>query len=153
MSYTSQKRSGLVCEISKKISMKNDNRHTYGFTLIEMMIAVAVIGILSAIALPSYTRYIAKSNRSAAQAHLVDIAQREQQYFMDSRSYGSKADLKIIDPTNVSGLYDVKIDLPATVPPSFTVTATPISGAAQATASEPTLSIDNAGAKLPVGKW
>lgn len=140
-------------DIEQQHSLAAGRRPVHGFTLIELMIAVAVVGILAAIAIPSYTRYIARSNRSAAQAYLVDIAQREQQYLLDSRIYGSKADLKVTDPSNVAGLYNVTIDLPATLPPTFTITAKPVAGAAQASAGEPDLSIDSAGVKLPAGKW
>ena len=54
-------------------------RKQHGFTLIELVITIAVVGILAAIALPSYQQYVIRSKRSAAQAQMMDIANREQQ--------------------------------------------------------------------------
>ena len=50
-----------------------------GFTLIELMIAVAIIGILVAVAYPSYQGQVRKANRAAAQQFMLDVAMREQQ--------------------------------------------------------------------------
>ena len=60
-----------------------------GFTLIELMIVVVVIAVLAAIAYPSYTRYVQRSNRSAAEQLMLEIANREIQYFQDARAYTS----------------------------------------------------------------
>jgi type IV pilus assembly protein PilE len=58
-----------------------------GFTLIEMMIVVAIIGILAAIAYPSYMAQVQKSRRADAYVALGEIAQRQENYFMRNRSY------------------------------------------------------------------
>ena len=123
-----------------------------GFTLIELMIVVAIVGIIAAVAYPSYTRYVVKGNRAAAQAHLIDLAQRQQQYFADSRTYGdSIGELNMTTPAEVLRHYTIAITTSDGPPPSFTITATPIAGGAQAT--DGTLSIDQAGAKTPADKW
>ena len=64
-----------------------------GFTLIELMITVAIVGILAAIAYPSYTSHIQKGARRAAQAQMLDIANRQQQYLLANRGYATKAQL------------------------------------------------------------
>jgi len=51
------------------------------------MIVVAIVGILAAIVLPSYQNQIRKSNRSAAQQFMLDVATKEQQILMDTRGY------------------------------------------------------------------
>lgn len=123
-----------------------------GFTLVELMVTVAIIGILASIAFPSYQEYLKKGRRAAAQSHMMDIAQRQQQYLIDTRSYASSlSDLNLTTPADVSTYYTIEIEVGEDPPPSFTVTATAISGTAQA--GDPTLTIDNAGAKTPAGKW
>ena len=58
-----------------------------GFTLIEVMITVAIVAILTTIALPSYNNYLTKVNRTAAAQFMMDVANREEQYLLDQRSY------------------------------------------------------------------
>lgn len=62
-------------------------RSTAGFTLIELMITVAVIAVLAAIALPSYQRHVLKTNRALAKADLVEIAQLLERYHTVQNSY------------------------------------------------------------------
>lgn len=64
--------------------MKHSNR---GFTLIELMIVVAIIGILAAIAYPSYDEYIKRGNRTEGQAFLSDVAARQERYYSQNNAY------------------------------------------------------------------
>lgn len=116
-----------------------------GFSLLELMIAVAVVAILAAIAYPSYQSHLISSRRASAQSHLMDIAQREQQYFLDTRSYASDlATLSMTTPSDVNSYYMITIAI-SSAPPTFTATATPVTGTLQA--SDGALSIDNTGTK------
>ena len=58
-----------------------------GFTLIEIMIVVAIIGILASIALPAYTNYVSKARATDATSTLADMRIRMEQFFQDSRTY------------------------------------------------------------------
>ena len=60
-----------------------------GFTLIEVMIVVVIIGILSAIAYPSYTRYVAQSTRAEGLSALMRLANLQEQYYLDNRKYAT----------------------------------------------------------------
>jgi len=62
-------------------------RHSRGFTLIELMIAVTVVAILTAIALPSYQNSIRKSRRPDAKTALLDLASRQERYFTLNNVY------------------------------------------------------------------
>jgi len=123
-----------------------------GFTLIELMMVVAIVAILAAVAYPSYMSYLAKGNRSAAEAHLMDIAQSQQRYLLDARSYAPDlTTLNVTTPSSVSPYYTITIATAAGPPPTFTATATPKAGTSQA--SDVTLSIDGAGVKQPTNVW
>ena len=58
-----------------------------GFTLIEVMIVVAILGIISAIAIPSYSEYVKKGKRADAKVELLRIAQLQESYFVQNLSY------------------------------------------------------------------
>jgi len=67
--------------------MKIQSNTQQGFTLIELMITVAIIGILSAIALPSYSEHVKKGKRTEAKVELLRIAQMQESYFVQNLSY------------------------------------------------------------------
>lgn len=124
-----------------------------GFTLIEMMIVVAIIGILSAIAYPSYLKYVMRANRSVAEQFMLDITSREQQYLLDARSYTATigtGGLNMTVPTQVSPYYTMAIVVDNTAtPPVFTITATAIGSQV----SDGNLTLNNLGQKTPSSKW
>jgi len=131
-------------------------RQQPGFTLIELMITVAIIAILASIAFPSYESSMRKSRRATAQAFMMDAAAREQQVFLDSRGYVAVANnaafqaaLNIGVPTDVSSFYDLSVTLVAGPPPGFTLTAT----AKNKQLPDGNLTISNTGVKTPADKW
>ncbi|MBD2835736.1 prepilin-type N-terminal cleavage/methylation domain-containing protein [Pseudomonas sp. JM0905a] len=123
-----------------------------GFTLIELMIVVAIVAILAAIAYPSYQQYVIRGNRAAAQAQMMDIANRQQQYLLANRTYATKAQLEASGyalPTEVVGRYTYDITVGSGSVPSFTITFT----ATGSQVSDGNLTLDNEGEKTPSGKW
>ena len=128
------------------------NKKEQGFTLIELMIVVAIVAILAAIALPSYSAYVTKSNRADAKVALMKYAQMQESYYVQNMSYAK--DLKtgagglgLGTTTTVAseeGLYSIALsavtpagcDGTSTKPcTGYTLEATPVSGGRQATDS------------------
>jgi type IV pilus assembly protein PilE len=135
------------------------SRHTRateaGFTLTELMIAVAVVGILAAIAYPSYRDHLRKGRRSAAESFMIAVAAREQQYLIDARRYaagaGALGALNLAVPAEVAGFYAVTVEPVAPAgPPSYTIVATPIAGSAQV--ADGVLTLDHQGARTRAGQ-
>jgi type IV pilus assembly protein PilE len=76
-------------------------RRVRGFTLLEMMIVLALIGILSAIALPQYNQYLLKTRLTEAFNQLSDYRVRLEQYYQDNRNYGpASSNCGVVMPTS-----------------------------------------------------
>ncbi len=128
-------------------------RDQRGFTLIELMIAVVVISILSAIALPSYQQHMMRSKRAAAKSAMMDLANREQQLLLANRIYFDTSALNSSGYTldsEVSKNYALSVTVDnAATPPTFLIRLTPSGGQA----SDGPLDLDSQGNKSPPEKW
>lgn len=104
-----------------------------GFTLIELMVAIVVVGILTTIAVPSYQSYVLRANRTVAKAALVDASSRLESYFIVHKSYTNdvtKIQLQrylkrdsSTSSTQTDAIYDLSISVSGN---SYTVSAAPL---------------------------
>lgn len=123
-----------------------------GVTLVELVITMLIVAILASVAYPSYQKYLKRGRRAAAQAHMMDLAQRQQEYLLNVRTYASSvAALNTTTPADVASFYTIGITVDAAPPQSFTVSATPIPGASQA--GDTVLTLDSTGIRSPAGVW
>jgi type IV pilus assembly protein PilE len=120
-----------------------------GFTLVEMVIVILILGVLAAISIPSYREYVIRGHRRAAQAAMMEIATRQQQYFVANRTYATKAQLGYVLPDQVGDFYDYDIDLDAGPPPGFEITF----DSQGSQASDGDLTLNSEGVKGPADKW
>lgn len=129
--------------LSKKVS---------GFTLIEVMIVVAILAILASIALPSYTEHMVKSRRTDVQRLLVSRAQDLERYFTANGRYVTAAGGTTCGGTDAgNSFYAVAT---ACTDTTFTITATPDSSGAQSADGTQTLTHTGArGGSVSSGKW
>lgn len=131
----------------------NYSTKNYGFNLIELLIAVAIVAILAAVVYPSYVGSVAESNRTEAQRELLRIANLQEQFYIDFRRYtndmsdlGLGADPFITDQGNYS--------IDATINQStFTLTATATGNQKTNDASCQLLTVDETGQKSPSTCW
>jgi type IV pilus assembly protein PilE len=125
-----------------------------GFTLIELMITVAIVAILTVIALPTYQQYIIRGKRSAAKSAMMDIANREQQFLLANRVYADTGTLTAngyapnVDVSQNYNPWTVAVVNTAS-PPSFLITFTPTG----TQAADGALTLDSQGNKAPAAKW
>jgi len=141
--------------MTKNASGAMSKSKTRGFTLIELMITVAIVAILASVAYPSYQEYIRKGRRAAAQAEMLDIANRQQQYLLINRGYASKTALEnggYALSTDVANYYGYAITVGSGTVPTYSLTFTP--SGAQATDGDLVLNSDGLKTRAGVAsKW
>jgi type IV pilus assembly protein PilE len=121
-----------------------------GFTLIDLMIAIAIVAILTRIALPAYQAYIVRGARQAAQSELVALANAQEKIFLNSNAYASSVTaaytgqsaggLGVTSGTTKDSRYTFSVAATAT---TFTLTATPAAGTPQAADGNLTINEQN----------
>ncbi|MEP4487281.1 MAG: type IV pilin protein [Halioglobus sp.] len=133
-------------------SVIENPRKSGGFTLIELMMVIVIVGILMGVALPAYNKQLVRGKRIAAQAEMLDIANRQQQYLLTNRAYFDKTILLasgfVLDP-DVSANYTYTVTVGAGAAPTYLITFTPYGGQA----SDVELTLDEQGVGEPADKW
>lgn len=127
-------------------------RRLRGFTLVELVVTVAIVGILASASYGSYQNYSRRANRSAVQQFMLEIQNRQELYLLDARVYASDVGatgLGLTVPSRVATHYAVTITLTAGPPPGYVITATP--GGNQA--MDGVLTLSSSGDKAPLDKW
>jgi len=130
-----------------------------GFTLMELMIVVAIIAIIAAVSYPSYVQFVVRAKRAAGTSMLMQVADRQQQFFMDNKRYAATLtslgyagdsimvgdDGQILAAADEDRVYG--LDLTNTTATTFTLTATPQLNQAENDPLCGNLTLTDAGAK------
>ena len=103
------------------------NKQTRGFTLIELMIVIAILAIIVSFAWPSYLEHVRKSRRAEGTVHLLELADRMERFYSDQGTYAGAtlgpAEADVYAAVSENGYYNLAITVQDNV--SFTVTAAP----------------------------
>ncbi len=119
-----------------KIHQRTHKQKTSGFTLMELMVTVAIVGLLAAIALPSYRSSVLKSARSDGKSALLEVATRQEQYYLDNKTYTTvmtALGLPASPYITESGNYSVSAAATTNIAINYTLTAAPQGGQADDT--------------------
>jgi type IV pilus assembly protein PilE len=138
-----QQAASAACLTAKSTAMRL--RTQLGFTLIELMIVVAVVAILASIAYPSYQTQIRKGRMGQAQADMLEVAQFMERCFASNNTYQTCALPFAASPRTGTSYYAITLATPNRT--AFTLTATPSSAGGQNQQLCGTLTLNQAGQK------
>ena len=89
--------------------MTSTNSRASGFSMIELMIVVAIIGILASVAMPMYREHVLESRRSEARAAIEEIRNRQYEFFQNYKRYGNLTEISQPD-TTPGGYYQLAVN-------------------------------------------
>ena len=115
------------------LAMMPPRRKMLGVTLLELMAVVIVIGVLGAIAIPSYRQYVMRAQRAEAKTALMRLQTNQERYYLANRTYGTVAQLVAANLLDAGGLSErgtYAITLAGVSNIGYTATATPRAGGA-----------------------
>lgn len=145
--------------MTTQVSPYSVRRRAEGFTLVEMMVVVAIAGILAAIAIPGYRDYMIRSSRSAAQTELLELGAVQERIFLNSGAYTgsvsaaytglSTGGLGITSGLTRDSKYTLGVTLSGTQ--AYTLTAAPVAGTLQE--NDGNLTMTSAGSRLWKGSY
>ena len=124
------------------------HKHHHGFTLIELVVTVAIVGILAAIAYPSYIEYVQQSRRADCKAVMLTYVNALERRFSTDNAYPDSLDGYSCASSDGSATYDLELDVAADGS-SYTLSATPAGSQSQDKCG--TLSVTNTGTKDATG--
>jgi type IV pilus assembly protein PilE len=132
----------------------NRKRHNAGFTLIELMVAVVIVGILAALAYPSYRQYMLRTNRTEGMSALQQAAARQERFYSNNSTYTDDLDALNVSDQSEHGYYALSVvDGPCgNTAQCYELQAT-AQGGQTADAGCEVLTLDSTGARGPAGCW
>ena len=101
------------------------NRQYFGFTLVELMVVLSVLGILTILAVPTYREFVMQGCRTDAMISLERIANEQEQFYFDNNSYASAIGLLPVQSTSPERYYQLSTQRPSGNN-TYTVTAQPL---------------------------
>ena len=140
-----------------------------GFTLVELLIVVTIVALLAVIAIPSYTNYIVRAKRQAASQLLLTVASRQEQFFMDNKTYAEGLDQlgyddetfgiddngEVVAYNDASARYVFLVEAGTTTDAGtvmgYSASATPVGEQAERDTACAVLEVDNTGARSATG--
>ncbi len=131
---------------------RHTGKNTRGFTLIELVIAITIIGLLAAIAIPAYNNSMTKTRRADGQSALMDIMAKQERYFTENNTYTTNLSVLPADTTSPEGFYNITAaPCGSGIDACVELTATPPASSPQF--KDGPLTLDSRGVKTPASAW